>query len=157
MLKFLDLPAHPFFVHGPVVLLPLVTLAALVLAFRPDWRAKVWLYFSGAVIALFVSIMLAMQSGQALDKAFKGLAPTKRHSELAETTRLLTVGLLVLTLAQAVVIRRRFRSSSTPSPSLALLERIGAYAVLLLGVIATIWMIRTGHEGAKAVWSETKL
>jgi hypothetical protein len=157
MLKFLDLPAHPFFVHGPVVLLPLMTLVALILTIRPNWRAKAWPFFTGGIVVLFVSMMLAMQSGEALDAAFKGLAPTKRHIELAETTRLFTFGLLVLTLAQAMLIRRRFGTTTESNGSMVLLERIGACAVVLLGVIATVWTIRTGHEGAKAVWSQTKL
>jgi hypothetical protein len=172
MLKFLDLPAHPFFVHAPIVLLPLLTLAALILVVRPNWRVKAWFPFTGGVVVLFVSLILAMESGEALDEAFKGLAPTERHIELAETTRLLCFGLLVVTLVQAVLVRRRSRSvevsvagsadsnaSSTnaSSPRLVLFERIGSFVVLLLGIVATIWMIRTGHEGAKAVWSQTKL
>jgi uncharacterized membrane protein len=173
MLKFLDLPAHPLFVHAPIVLLPLLTLAALVLVARPGWRVKAWLPFTGGVVVLFVSLILAMESGEALDEAFKGLAPTERHTELAETTRLLCFALLVVTLVQAVLVRRRSRSkdvaatglaidshtsSAHPaSTSLVLFERIGALVVLLLGIVATIWMIRTGHEGAKAVWSQTKL
>jgi uncharacterized membrane protein len=161
MLKFLDLPAHPLFVHAPIVLLPLLTLVSLVLVVRSDWRAKVWLPFTGGIVAMFVSLMLAMQSGEALDEAFKGLAPVKRHTQLAETTRLLGFALLVVTLAEAVLVRRRYRSTAvsatTPNDKLVLLERVGAYVVLLTGVVASIWMIRTGHEGAKAVWSQTKL
>ncbi len=158
MLKFLDLPAHPFFVHGPVVLLPLVTVSALLLAVRPDWRRKAWLVFTGGVVLLFVALMLAMQSGEALDEAFKGLAPTKRHIQLAETTRLLTFGMVVFTLIEAVVIRLHLRArAASKQEVLALCERVGAYLVLAFGVVATIWMIRTGHEGAKAVWGDTKL
>jgi hypothetical protein len=157
MLKFLDLPAHPFFVHGPVVMLPLVTIAALLLALRPSWRARAWAPLTVAVTVMFGTMILAMESGEALDEAFKGLAPTKHHIELAETTRLLTFGFLLLTLIEAVLVYKRKRSSVEINSSTASLERIGAFVVALIGVIATIWMIRTGHEGAKAVWSETKL
>jgi hypothetical protein len=157
MLKFLDLPAHPFFVHGPVVMLPLVTIAALLLALRPSWRARAWAPLTVAVTVMFGTMILAMESGEAFDEAFKGLAPTKHHIELAETTRLLTFGFLLLTLIEAVLVYKRKRSSVEINSSTASLERIGAFAVALIGVIATIWMIRTGHEGAKAVWSETKL
>jgi hypothetical protein len=157
MLKFLDLPAHPFFVHGPVVMLPLVTIGALLLALRPSWRAKAWAPFTGAVIVMFGAMILAMESGEALDEAFKGLAPTKRHIELAETTRLLTFGFLLLTLVEAILVFKRKRSDVQADSSAVALERICAYAVVLIGLVATIWMVRTGHEGAKAVWGETKL
>jgi hypothetical protein len=156
MLKFLDLPAHPFFVHAPIVLLPLLTLAALVLAVRPTWRVKAWRPFTGAMVVQFASLFMAMESGEALDEAFKGLAPTKRHIQLAETTRLLTFAMLVLTVVVSVVVRRRARSV-TANDTLLWFERAGVYLVLAIGVVATVWMIRTGHEGAKAVWSQTKL
>jgi hypothetical protein len=143
-------------VHAPIVLLPLLTLAALVLAVRPTWRVKAWRPFTGAMVVLFASLFMAMESGEALDEAFKGLAPTKRHIQLAETTRLLTFAMLVLTVVVAVVMRRRSKSAAG-TDTLVWFERIGAYMVLAIGVVATIWMIRTGHEGAKAVWSQTKL
>jgi DUF1680 family protein len=157
MLKFLDLPAHPLFVHAPVVLLPLVTIVALLLAVRPSWRMKAWAALTGAVAVMFGSVFLAMESGEALDDAFKGLAPTKRHIELAETTRLLTFGLLVLTLVEGALIYKRKRAGVELNASSAVAERIGAFVVALVALIATVWMIRTGHEGAKAVWSQTKL
>ncbi len=34
------LPTHPLAVHGPVVLLPLVALATVVLAVRERWRSR---------------------------------------------------------------------------------------------------------------------
>lgn len=161
MLKFLDLPAHPLFVHAPIVLLPLLTIVSLVLVVRSDWRVKAWLPFTVGIVALFVSLILAMESGEALDDAFRGLAPTKRHIQFAETTRLLVFALVVVTVAEAVLVRRRSRSTAVsttaPNDKLVLLERLGSFVVLLIGVLATIWMIRTGHEGAKAVWSQTKL
>jgi hypothetical protein len=157
MLKFLDLPAHPLFVHAPVVLLPLVTIVALLLAVRPTWRMKAWAPLTVAVAVMFGSVFLAMESGEALNDAFKGLAPTKRHIELAETTRLLTFGLLVLTLVEGALIYKRKSAGVELNASGAVAERIGAFVVALVGLIATVWMIRTGHEGAKAVWGQTKL
>jgi preprotein translocase subunit SecG len=157
MLKFLDLPAHPLFVHGPVVLLPLLALCSLLLAARPSWRTKAWAAFTAGVVFMFGTLFLAMESGEALDEAFKGLAPTKRHIQLAETTRLLSFAFLVLTLVVAALVRKRKRAGEQADVSTQVIEQVAAIAVLLCGLVATVWMIRTGHEGAKAVWSETKL
>ena len=157
MLKLFGLPAHPLLVHAPVVVLPLTVFAAILLGFRADWRAKLWKFFAAAVVGMFISLLLAMQSGEALDDAFKGLAPTKQHIEYAETTRLLTFGFLLLTLVEVWLVRRRTRSRIDQEAAALRIERLVAYGVIAMGLIATVWMIRTGHEGAKAVWKDTKL
>jgi hypothetical protein len=34
-------------------------------------------------------------------------------------------------------------------------ESLLAVVVAVVAIVATVWMIRTGHEGAKAVWDGT--
>lgn len=153
MLKLFDLPAHTLFVHAPVVMIPLVSLAAVAIALRPAWRRRYgWLVLAGSVATL-IATLLAVSSGQAFDDFLDGAVPTARHEELGRQTRLLVV-LLVLAVAAVMWWGRRVdRGASVPeSPS----RRISvALAVLTIAVgsAATVWVVMTGHEGARITWT----
>ena len=60
------LPAHPLFLHVPVILIPVAGMAALALAARPSWwvRHGVWVTLV-AVVALG-ALNLTMGAGKAL-------------------------------------------------------------------------------------------
>jgi hypothetical protein len=54
-----DLPAHPLFVHVPVILIPTVVIAALVLMARPEWLGRYGIALSLVSIAAMSSIFRA--------------------------------------------------------------------------------------------------
>jgi hypothetical protein len=162
MEQVLDTPAHPLFVHAPVVLMPLMTIAMLVVGVVPRWRRQyAWPLLIGAAV-LLVATMLAVQSGEALDEAFDGAVPTQEHKRLAETTRLFVLGFFLATAATVAVTllggRRRgddAAPSGAPLSSTAgasLLPTALAVLSLVLGVLGCVWMARTGHEGASITW-----
>jgi divalent metal cation (Fe/Co/Zn/Cd) transporter len=165
-----DLPAHVLFVHAPVVLTPLVTLACLAVLLRPAWRHRYGWPLVVACGVVLVATMLAVQSGEEFAEALAGAVPVAKHQDLAETTRLLVLVQFVLALG-VVLVQRRFArvlagvgsggggASTTTPPANATIAGQPAVVVLLtaalavVSVLATVWMIRTGHEGARITWS----
>ena len=152
-----DLPAHPLFVHVPVVLLPLLAIVTVAAAARPNVARRLGIWLPIASLLVFVSIFMAMNTGEALDKA-QDLGNVKRHESLAETTRLLSFVLLVATVAMWWVNRRRTAGAATGEGA-SVVERqrplaMGLAAVtVVFAVLSAVWVIRTGHEGARVHWS----
>src|SRR6201992_2447006 len=61
------LPAHPLFVHVPVVLIPVTLVAAIALVVRPDWMRRYGIALSLASVVAMSSVFLTMQAGGALE------------------------------------------------------------------------------------------
>lgn len=154
MLKLFDLPAHTFFVHAPAVLIPLVSLAAAAIALRPEWRRRYgWLVLSGAV-ATVVATWLAVSSGQAFDEFLDGAVPTARHEQLGQQTMILVVLLAAVVAGLVVWGRRADRTGDTGGRHRGRRAAMALAALtILLATAATVWVVRTGHEGARITWT----
>ena len=146
MESIFDLPAHPLFVHFPIVLVPLAALGAIVLVFNDDLRRRYGLALAAATFVGAIATILAAASGE----PFNDLLPlgdvADKHRDLGETARLLSIVFFVT--AAAMVGIERFRPSLLSPTALRALSGV----VAVVGVLATIWMIRTGHEGARITW-----
>ena len=93
--------------------------------------------------------VLAVRSGQKFDGVLAGIAPTKKHRHLGEATRLWVALLFLSTIPLAVLTRRAGGTDAAKAkPPL-----VAATVSAVLAVVAVIWMIRTGHEGARIVWT----
>ncbi len=152
-----DLPAHALLIHAPIVLLPSMAIGAVVLAIVPAWRRAVGWWSVAAVGLLAVLLYLAKTSGESLDDAFAGAVDVSTHEQLANTTFVLTLVWLALTVL-VVVGDRRFLPAGGSRPTLrdeppAVLALTAAWVVL--AVLATVWLVRTGHEGSRVVWEPT--
>lgn len=148
MKTIFDLPAHPLFVHFPVVLIPLTAAAAVVLAARPGWRPR---YTTPLAIAAFIaaaSTVLASRSGDELNAELKDRIGdlAEKHQDLGETTVILTIVFFVAVAAVAVADRRITGRAN--------LMRVAMVLTAVIAVAATVWTIRTGHEGARIVWED---
>jgi uncharacterized membrane protein len=81
------LPAHPLFVHVPVVLIPATIVAAIVFVFKREWFACYGIALAVVSIVAMSSIFLTMQAGAALRNALnlRGPAATliSEHSQAA--------------------------------------------------------------------------
>ena len=148
-----ELPSHPLFVHAPVVLMPLLTIFALALAARPSWRRQVGLALPVLAAGLAIATALAKQSGHELRELLGDFAPnTDKHESLANTALVLIVLMLVVSVAM-VVADRWARSDGPPWLARASVGLVGLSVVF--GGLATVWMFRAGHEGARLVWKGT--
>jgi uncharacterized membrane protein len=155
------LPAHPLFVHVPVVLIPTTVVAAVVFVFRRDWFARYGIALALVSIVAMSSIFLTMQAGAALRAALnlQGQAATL-ISEHAQAAHILAIIYVVFT-ATLILTFASLRISGGRPTGLAIVDRLlspkpmftGLCVVLVLLSIGAGYMVfRTGDLGAKAVW-----
>lgn len=138
------LPAHPLIVHFPVVGIPLVSIAALVVVLRPQKLAEHGWLVAGFSVLTAISTILAATSGEALVDLLNNDEAISRHRELGETLRLLSI-------VQALAISAMWVTSKKAELPKAVSMVLSAVAVIA-SVLALIWVIRTGHEGASQSW-----
>lgn len=144
MERIFDLPAHPLLVHFPVVAIPALALVALVLAARPALGQKWRLPVIGFAIVTAAATFFATQSGEALADALGNGDYIDDHEALGKALQLMVFGLLVLLV---LLLFGPGPLRSNPGVNGALRALVGVVAVLAL-----IWAVRTGHEGARIHW-----
>ncbi|HMJ36278.1 MAG TPA: DUF2231 domain-containing protein [Baekduia sp.] len=142
------LPAHPLLIHIPVILVPLVGVAALALMARPAWIERHGLLVGIFAVAATAATILAVGAGEAL-RADRGGGPPGEaaaidaHASAGETLRILIV-LFTLALLGTLYARRR----ALASPAMLGLRVL----VAALAIASVFFVIRTGHLGAKLTW-----
>lgn len=156
------LPAHPLFIHVPVVLIPISVLAALACAARPALLERYGVLICAVAIIAMSSIFLAMQAGGALNGA---LHLQGRAAQLiSEHSAAATVLALVFTALTAVLILTfaAHRIGGGSPTGLELVDSIlgseALYTLLrvvlvILALVAAFYVFRVGDLGAKAVWA----
>jgi hypothetical protein len=156
--RILGLPAHPLFAHGPVVLVPLTAIAAVVCALSRGWRRRLgWLVVGLALVSL-VSVDLAIGSGEALEESVRESDLVEDHAGTSDSLLPLTAGLLVAVTALIGADRAFGRHPDEGNPGTSTGRRwviAGlAAATLVTASVSTVWIYRAGHSGAKAVWDD---
>ncbi len=151
-----NMPLHPLVLHAVVVGVPLTMLLALLFAlprFRNWARWPMLLACVGSLVVTFV----AKQSGESLVRQLKldfsspAGALIQVHAKLADQLFLIMIGVAVLGVANAFFVRRPTDGA----------QRSGAVSVILplllvlAAVAATVWVIRVGDLGSRAVWNPT--
>lgn len=162
--KFAGLPAHPLFVHMPVVLIPLAGIIAIVFAFKPAWLDR----FGWGLVAIsgvgMIGAILAAGSGEALEEMIEDngeeiSSVLRDHAELGEAARTISIIFFVIVTAIVVV---RYLARKNPGTSNGVMKfaasKAGALAMAVVLVVsagaATYSVAAAGHNGAKAVWEE---
>ncbi|HEY3865676.1 MAG TPA: DUF2231 domain-containing protein [Solirubrobacteraceae bacterium] len=155
------LPAHPLFVHVPVVLIPTTVVAAVVFVFRRDWFARCGIALAVVSIVAMSSIFLTMQAGAALRAALHLQGPAATLiSEHSQAAHILAYIYVVFT-ATLIVTFASLRISGGRPTGLGIVDGLlsprpvltGLCVVLVLLSIGAGYMVfRTGDLGAKAVW-----
>ena len=165
------LPAHPLFLHVPVILIPVAGLAALALAARPSWFGRHGVWVTLVAVAALGALNLTMAAGKALRAdlgipiaGFGGVggpqALIARHEHAADLLRIFTI----LFTAVLIVSLALFRSEASVTgigfvdglvvrlrsvPSVLALARV---ATVVLAVLCLYFVFHTGDLGAKAAW-----
>jgi hypothetical protein len=156
------LPAHPLFIHVPVVLIPVSVLGALACVARPAWLSRYGIALSVTAIVAMSSIFLAMQAGAALRGALnlQGAAAglIQRHSHAAH---ILAIVFVVFTATLILTFASQRISGGMPT-GLTIADRLltprislVALRVLLvvLALVSAYMVFKVGDLGAKAVWA----
>ncbi len=157
--EFFGVPLHPLAVHAPVVLLPIAAVVSVVALSRTAWRDRLGWWLAGGVGALVVMLFVAKESGEEVKNQAYGVATIDRHEELGNQTFVITLVWFLVTVgvvARDRMVRGNDVEAMTIGPislrrdavslTLSAIAAVGA-------VVATIWLIRTGHLGAEGRWS----
>lgn len=156
-----NLPAHPLFVHVPVILIPVTILAAIVCMIKTDWFSRYGIALAVVSIVAMSSIFLTMQAGAAL-RAALNLRGHAAHliSEHSHAAHILAI-IYVLFTAIVIITFAAQRISDGMPTGLGVLDRALAsttvfaglrVVLVLLSVGAAVMVFRVGDLGAKAVW-----
>jgi hypothetical protein len=142
------LPAHPLFIHVPVVFVPILGLVVLAVAFNAAWFDRFGLPVAAFSVVTLAATLLAVGAGEAFReerlKEFPSLVgdPTLHdHADAGITVRL---AIVVLT---ALLVGMLFSKRAPRAVRIAL-----RVLVVLFALTAIFFVIRTGHLGAKLAW-----
>jgi hypothetical protein len=155
------LPAHPLFVHVPVILIPATILAALACMVKTEWFSRYGIALAVVSIGAMSSIFLTMQAGGALESALhlQGQAAhlISEHSQAAHYLAFIYVAFTAI----VIIAFAAMRISGGMPTGLRLIDttlssrRVFTTLRLLLVVLslaAAVMVFRVGDLGAKAVW-----
>jgi hypothetical protein len=156
------LPAHPLFIHVPVILIPATVITALVFMARPQWLARWGIALCVVSIVAMSSIFLAMQAGGALESVLHlhGEAASL-ISEHSQSANILAIVYTAFT-AVLIVAFAAWRISRGNPTGFGLVDRLLAppavfatlrIFVVVLALVAGFFVFRTGDLGAKAAWA----
>jgi len=153
------LPTHPLIVHAVVVFVPLTALAAMALTAIPRWRTRYGVLAALAALTSIGSVFVAQESGERLEDRVLSTEDAPFELVLAHTAlgEDLLPWVLVLSIPLLVLIGLAFWASrrAMDRPSWVNLAGWGIGAISIVGaVVSLIYVIRIGHSGSEAVWSE---
>jgi len=142
------LPAHPLIVHATVVLVPLGALLVLLHAFWPAARRRLGIVTPLVALVGLVLTPLSTASGENLERMVGASDLVEKHSELADGLLPWMIGLFVMAVVVYLLGRRPTGVRRALSVAAAVLA-----VVAVVGV--TQQVVRIGHSGAAATWSDT--
>jgi predicted membrane protein DUF2231 len=151
------LPAHPLLLHVPVVLIPILSAATIALMVRPDWRRR---YGLAVAVLGFLALAFTILTASA-GEAFRASRPLfaspalNEHAELGDQLKavmVVFVGALVTFLAADLHRGPRSLDNLARLMHRPGMERFARVGLSALAVIALVWVVRTGHEGAEVAW-----
>ncbi|GHD90708.1 DUF2231 domain-containing protein [Streptomyces naganishii] len=161
------LPAHVLLVHVVVVLVPLTALALVICSLWPQGARRLGLVLPILALVTLVSVPLATQAGEWLERHVDSDPLVRRHAELGDGMLPWAVGLFVLAAGVWWLARRTPapetagpRSGSAPE---AAGPRSGPGPVIRVAAVvlsvavaagAVVTVYRIGDSGAKAAWHD---
>ena len=154
------LPAHPLFVHVPVILIPTTIVAAIAFTGKPQWFARYGIALAVVSIAAMSSVFITMQAGAAL-RGELNLQGQAAHliSEHSRAAHILAVVYVAFTAVVIVTFAAQRISGGMPTGLNFVDRALGSrsmFAMLrvllvVLSLAAGFMCFRTGDLGAKAV------
>jgi hypothetical protein len=145
------IPAHALLVHAIVVLTPLVALLEILCGFWPAARRRlVWLVLALAAVNLVLT-PLTTEAGEWLyDQKRRHTPIMQEHVERAEWMIYISLALLVVAIALAVLHWLEGRSDKQRTIAMVIV----AVVALAVGVSSIVGVYRIGDAGAQSVWGD---
>lgn len=148
------LPVHPLIVHLVVFLVPLTVLAALAVSLWPKARRPGAPWVLGLATIALITIPMATDSGEHLEEQVPRSSLVEEHAELGDTLLPLVAALWVA-LAVIVAIGFHVRRKTERPPNWTKAVTLVAVVIAVgAAVVSGVQVVRIGHSGAKAVWSD---
>ena len=146
-------PLHPLVVHATVVTIPAAAIAVLLAVLWPRFRR--WAGPLPAVLSLvgLALVPLSTSTGETLEKHVRETALVERHTELADGLLPWMIGLAVV----AVVAHALHRREAGGHASRPVVGVVVAALALVAVVGTTVQVVRIGHSGAEAAWSDVDM
>lgn len=158
------LPAHPLFVHGAVVIVPIAVVALAATGWNASWRRSYLLPVLLLAVAGAVSAWLASESGEGVEHTVRNAAQAAGaerprfgdHPEEGENAyRLAVIFAIAVVAFFGVDLWSRTGARKNVPSGLARWAPLGMYAVAVIpGIIGLIMVISAGHSGAELVWKD---
>lgn len=157
------LPAHPLFLHVPVILIPVAAIAALALAAWPRLFVRHGIWVGVVTVVALGATNLTTGAGEQLrsDLHLQGPGLIARHADAADKLRLLMILFTALLLIAVAVFRTAGPRVTGVGPfdgALGAVRSQVALGVALRVIVAVLalaslyFVFHTGDLGAKAVW-----
>jgi glucan phosphoethanolaminetransferase (alkaline phosphatase superfamily) len=153
--SFSGLPLHALVLHTVVIAVPLATLLAILFGIP---RTRSWARWPLAVVAVGTVAVtyVTRQSGLALEKAL-GIRPGNpvgnlitKHSQLATQLLIIVIVFAVLALASVFLVSR---GPARGGAGRRVLDIVLPLLLIAAGLVMSIWVVRVGDLGARAVWN----
>jgi hypothetical protein len=164
-MELAGLPLHPLVVHLAVGGVPLSAFTAWAFALLPSWRWLTrWVALLLAVGAVGAVVVARMSGAELFEDLYGGqpssvpaVQQVQTHSDRADV-------LLWVVLAFAVLVALAFWLLPAPSGlatgklehrgnEAAWVTTVVPAALVVLGLVALVWVLLTGHAGARAHWT----
>ncbi len=139
------LPVHVLVVHAAVVLLPLVSIGAILVALLPRFSQR---FAVLVVVIAWVAVPAAFLAKGSGEQLAERVGLPQPHAELGES-----LPPFALALAVALLVFWLFDRGIPGNRGRPWWLKGLAVVVILVAVLTTWWTIRVGHSGAEATWS----
>jgi hypothetical protein len=153
--KFTGIPAHPLLLHAPVILVPALALATVVLQIKPEWRREYGIALGLGAMLTSAATSLTANSGEAWQEMLdqRDQLQIHDHAELGDKLKALVILFAVLILIQLLLERGALGSLSERfSDPRAALPMALSTLLVIVALGAAVLTFLTGHEGAKVVF-----
>lgn len=145
------LPAHVLLVHAIVVLVPLVSAGVILSALWPAARQRlVWPTLVLAAITLILT-PITIDAGEWLEERVGTSPLLEIHAARGEIMTYVSAALFVAAVLVAAVHVLQARGTLSAGGLKALMI-VTAVLAVVIGVGATVQVVRVGDAGARAVW-----
>ena len=158
------LPAHPFLVHVPLVLIPLAAVGVVFMVIKPVWHERYrWVVLALGAVGTLGAILAASAGDSLADRIIDVAGPEvarrwEEHAERGETARNIAIVFFIVLAAYVLVpwLLQRRQSDVTTMPAARMRTiRIALAALAIVGAAASVTTITlAGHSGSDAVWSD---
>ncbi len=169
------LPAHILLIHAVVVLVPLSALLIMLITIWPAARARLTVATAVLTVAMVISVPLATQAGEWLERRVNRTELVRAHTELGDSMLPWAIGLTVvalMVLARELLAARsrrhpvavgggpgttRLAEGDRSDPAARWGGRGVSVALAVIAVVVAVGSVitvyRIGDSGARAAWT----